>query len=134
VMVWLADARAMYDFLDEQYFLAESRNWGQELPRVWLETPNISDTIRTTALEGTGHMVHVGKARTTVAKRKRYNDGTNDVVQEAANTLAEAFKTKHGRQPNKKELLSGIAAQLPHRDADPLTLLREFKVTWKKSV
>lgn len=134
VMVWSDDAKAMYDFLDHEVFLQESRSARPETMRHWFSKPSVSDSVRQIILAGKEHMTLTGYPKPASSnKRQRDIKGSNDAVQQAAEELAREYHAKHSRWPKKKGLLSGIAAKLPHRTADPLTLLREFKVTWKQS-
>ena len=135
VMVWLAAAEAMYDFLDNEIFLQESRSARPEVMRHWFVEPTVSDGVCQIVLADKEHMTLTGNPKPTpVNKRQRDTKGSNDEVQKVAEKLAKDYYAKNLRWPKKKELLSGVAAQLPLRTADPLTLLREFKVTWKKSI
>ena len=136
VMVWLGDARAMFDFLDEQYWLQESRFAHPDVMRHWFTQPSISDSVRLIVLSGMSNMTRIGHPKpASVNKRQRDANGSNDEVQEVADQLAKGFYAKNKRWPTKKELVSEIKAKLPGRSgAEDKTIMREFKVTWKKTV
>ena len=133
VMVWLHEAKAMYDFLDGQFLLQESRSARSELMRNWFANPIVSDSVRQIILADKAHMTHTGNPKpTSVSKRQRDTKGTNDDVQKVADKLAQQYHAKHRKWPTKKVLLSDIKAQLPDRaGSEEKTIEREFKVTWK---
>lgn len=135
VMVWLSQAKAMYDFLDEQYWLQESRSARPEIMRHWFTQPYCSESVRQIVLADKDHMARTGHPKPTgIKKRQRDTKGSNADVQTVADRMAKDYYTKHKKWPQKKALLSQIRGQLPDRsDASDETIMREFKATWKKS-
>lgn len=136
VMVWLADAKAMYDFLDHQIYLQEARSARPEGMRIWFPQPAASESLREIVLAGKGHMTRTSHPETTsVNKRQRDTQGSDPKVQEIADGLAKEFHTKNQRWPAKKELVEGIKQKLPARaESADKTIEREFKATWKRMV
>lgn len=136
VMVWLDEAKAMYDFLDYQIFLQESRSARPELMRIWFTQPTAPESVRKLVLADKGHMTRTSQPKTTsVHKRQRDAHGSNAEVQGVADALATEIHARTGRWPTKKELISGIRQKLPTRaESDDKTIEREFKTTWKKRV
>lgn len=134
VMVWLDDAKAMYDHMDKEIFLAEARSARPEVMRVWLDQPTISDNLLQKVLAGGAHMSRPDIRQSTIFKnRQRDTKGSNVEVQEIADRLAKDYHAKKQLWPKKKELISGIKAQLHRRHgASNETIEREFKVTWSK--
>jgi anti-sigma28 factor (negative regulator of flagellin synthesis) len=135
LMVWLDDAKAMYDYLDHQFSLQEARSASAEVRRIWFTQPAAPEIVRKLVLADKGHMTRTSRPRTTtVNKRQRDAQGSNSEVQEIANELSKEFRRKHDRWPVKKELVKGIKEKLPARaDSEDKTIEREFKTTWKKA-
>ena len=135
VMVWLDDAKAMYEFLDHQIGLQEAWSARPERMRIWFTQPVASQSVREIVLADKGHMARTSHPRTTsVVKRQRDTQGSNPKVQEVADELARNFYAEKRKWPTKKQLVSAIKEKLPDRaKSEDKTIEREFKVTWKRT-
>ena len=107
-----------------------------EIMRHWFTQPYCSESLHRVILADKTHMTRTGHPKPTgINKRQRDTKGSNAAVQAVADRLAKDYYAEHKKWPTKKELVSNIKANFPDRSGvDDPTIMREFKVTWKKKV